>query len=369
VCVFTTLLPQDITASEQELARFDDQESQQFDVPEQEPERVEKLEEDIKNVLPQEAEQIDITQDDQQTYDPEAQQTSDQSKTPIIMSDFQKAEDVQDELQEVEGIHTVDLNEPEGNWLFKRIWWEKCKKLYGKIRERVDKIVESRMHFFTERVKLDREYIDPFYISIGFDQGALSELVQHLFELLKIDREAVGALSERELEQYNLVTEEKNKLEQLQSAVIDVQQLSNGIDEALKNLMEQVNLARSYEREAWQNLEAIAEELSDKKAREHYYIVANLWRNIKDIGNYIIGPFSQHFVQLGTTVNQRINSIQEILEALKAKGVMLAQKIEETHESSPTQDEEDEEQEEDLAPVKVGWFAWLWQIIKRLFSW
>lgn len=79
---------------------------------------------------------------------------------------------------------------------------------------------------------------------------------------------------------------------------------------------------------------------------------------------------SRHFVQLGTTVNQRIASIQEILDTLKAKGVELAQKIEETHETRVAEhDESEQDQEEEEAPVKLGWFAWIWQWVKRLFGW
>src|SRR5438105_2755246 len=43
-----------------------------------------------------------------------------------------------------EGIDTVSLEDPQGNWLFKKIWWERAETLYGKIREAVTSIWESR---------------------------------------------------------------------------------------------------------------------------------------------------------------------------------------------------------------------------------
>lgn len=287
--------------------------------------------------------------------------------TDIVVADFEKPEALEEEVQDIEGIHTVGVNDPEGNWLFKRIWWEKSKNIYGKMRDRVDKITESRIHFFSERVKLDRQYTDPFYINIGFDRGALTEMINHLLELLNLDRAQVGALGAKELEQYNILMEEKNKLLSLQAAAGDVRQLDNALDDALQNLMQQVNLARSYERQAWQLLEAIAEELSDKKAREHYYVVATLWRNVKDIGNYIVGPFSQHFFEVGTKVVQQIKMVEEIIAELKTKGVELSRQVEDEHEKCPTQEEQELQDEPEEPAQKDGWFSFFtWKMVSLL---
>lgn len=272
---------------------------------------------------------------------------------------------MQESLGEPEGIHTVDINEPEGNWLFKRIWWEKSKDLFGKIREYVDKIVESRMHFFEERVKLDRGYLDPFYVEVGLDQGGLTEMTNHLIGLLKAERADQGALGSHELEQYNLLLEEKAKVEKLRFAVADVQKLSAGLDDALKNLMDQINRTRSYERQAWQLLNEIAEELSDKKAREHYYEIATLWRNVKDIGNYIVGPFSSHFIELGTTLVDRIKEIRGTLATFKEKGIELHKQVEDELESS-CKHHQDDESDEEYVP-KVGWISWFFQKITAPF--
>lgn len=318
----------------------------------------------------QEPEQFQMESDVQEITEPEVSHEEpiiNQGTTEVIVSDFEKPEELEDEVQDVQGLHTVGKNDPEGNWLFKRIWWEKSKNIYGKMRDRVDKIVESRMHFFKERVKLDSQYTDPFYANIGFDQGVLTEMVNHLLELIKIDRAQVAALSAKELEQYNMLMEEKNKLAALQAAVSDVKQLDDALDDALQNLMQQVNLARSYERQAWQLLEAIAEELSDKKAREHYYVVATLWRNVKNIGNYIIGPFSQHFFEVGTKVVQQIKAVEDLIAELKIKGVEFNKQVEAENKTCSVQEDQDPEEQEE--PVqKTEWFAAIgWKMIALLF--
>lgn len=272
-------------------------------------------------------------------------------------------EDLPEKIVEPKGIDTVDIKEPEGNWLFKRIWWEKSKEIYGKIRERVDKIVESRMHFFKERVKLDRDVLDPFYVDMGLDQGALRESVDHLLGILEKEHEA-GSLSVDAEEKYAALQEEKAAITKLGESVTIVQGLDKKLDEVLDKLMNQINLARSYESEAWSRLDQIAEELNDKKAREHYYAIATLWRNVKDIGNYIQGPFAEHFIQLAQVSVQNVKNIKSIADSLRQKGFALKERIELTLKNEEKRDDEDE----DDWPVKkpLGWGDWLWD---KLTGW
>jgi uncharacterized protein YoxC len=275
-----------------------------------------------------------------------------------------KVEDMPEKIVEPKGIDTVDIKEPEGNWLFKRIWWEKSKEVYGKIRDRVDKIIESRMHFFKERVKLDREVIDPFYVEIGLDQGALQESVNFYLGLLQKDQEKDGELSPSAQEKILALQEEKAAVTKLGETVKTVQDLSQKLDDALERLMSQINLARSYEGEAWQRLDQIAEELNDKKAREHYYAIATLWRNVKDIGNYIQGPFAQHFIKLAQTSVQSVQNIKSIAGMLAQKGFALKERIELT---AKEDEQADEDEDEYLLPKKeLGWGAWVW---KKITDW
>ena len=272
-----------------------------------------------------------------------------------------------DEVLELKGIDTVDLKDPEGNWLFKRIWWEKSKEIYGKIRDRVDKIVESRMHFFKERVKLARDVIDPFYMEMGLDQGALRASVDHLLQLLKSEENQNGKLSPQAQEKFDALQEEKAAITQLGESVTNVAQMDQKLDDALEKLMEQINLARSYERDAWQKLEKIAEELSDKNAREDYYAIATIWRNVKEIANYIQGPFAEHFIKLAQTSVQNVKNIKTIADALQQKGFALKERIELSVEKEQQVPEEEEEEE---LPVRTqGWGEWLLEMIAAPFNW
>jgi hypothetical protein len=331
---------------------IDSSESQQDDSTETEEAEVEQrgLEGDVSS------ENIEQPVQDEMSEKKESDST--EQKEPVA--------EVQEE--EIFGIDTVDINEPEGNWLFKRIWWEKSKELFGKIRDRVDKIVESRMHFFTERVKLDRNVLDPFYVNIGLNQGALRESISHLLEILKSEREQDGILEPDELEMFNTLIEEKSVLEKVNESVMSIQQLDASLDEALNKLMEQINLARSYERESWQLLNGIAEELNDKKAREHYYTIATLWRNVKEIANYIEGPFAQHFIKLASLSIENVQSISEAVAALEEKGIEIKKRVEPKKDIADQSDDEDESYDEQ-PKQEIGWSTWLWQKVTEWFSW
>jgi hypothetical protein len=81
---------------------------------------------------------------------------------------------------EIMGIDTVDLENPQGNWLYKRVWWEKAEAKFEKIRAAVNKILEMRTGFFAKRAELDKTVLDPFYIKIGLSQGELQEILAEL---------------------------------------------------------------------------------------------------------------------------------------------------------------------------------------------
>jgi hypothetical protein len=74
------------------------------------------------------------------------------------------------EMQAPAGIDTVSLENPQGNWLYKRIWWERAEERYEKIRLLVDAVWESRTIFFVKRNELDRNVLDPFYLNVGIGQ-------------------------------------------------------------------------------------------------------------------------------------------------------------------------------------------------------
>ena len=202
------------------------------------------------------------------------------------------------------GIDTVSLENPQGNWLYKRIWWERAEERYEKNRE---------------------------------EQGDLNEQERSLYE--------------------SIATEEET-LKQLKQDIVSIANLDHAIDDALGTLMNQINRVRQYERQAWENFKEIAHILNDTKARELYYMIEGAARNIKNISTYIEQDFFNHFAKLIEDATKHINRVQNQIEGLKEKGVSFKRQTE-LLEQQQEQLQEEEEEEEVAPKPKLSWFGWI----------
>lgn len=243
-----------------------------------------------------------------------------QPQTPAPTDAPSQPTSVQPE-DELVGIDTLDLDEPQGNWLYKRAWWQRAETQYEKIKALVDTIMESRMAFFAKRTEWDKTIFDPFYLEIGVGRGILEELISDAISQLDKEREKDGQLSPEERELFAAFQAEKANLEQLQKDIQKINAIDNAIDDAIGTLIGQINAARTFEKKSWQNLKKIAQELSDKSARDLYYGMANYWQNTNDIASYIQTPFLQYFEQLGSSAKDQIAIVIEGMKGLKEKGI------------------------------------------------
>ncbi len=234
---------------------------------------------------------------------------------PASVEPAAKAEPEED--LEIKGIDTVDISDAKGNWLYKRIWWEKAERLYEKIKELADKIQEARLTFFAKRSDLNHSIIDPFYHNLGLDQTELVDLLSSLTQ-----QEAPAEPTEKD-QQLNLVVQEKKGLEDLLQEAENTTKLDHALDDALVKLIEQLNQARYYEQQAWHNFKAINKELSDKKARELYYAMDTYWKNLNSINSYISDAFSKYFDQLVHKIEQETTTMKDAIEHFKNMGLDL----------------------------------------------
>lgn len=282
--------------------------------------------------------------------------------TPEIVQPAEPALTPEQEEIEIKGIDTVDIAQPKGNWLYKRIWWEKAERLYEKIKQLANEISESRMVFFLKRHELDRTVIDPFYISLGLEQGGLEELISYLTLQLQADSEA-GKLDEKEQQFLDTIVQEKKTLEQINQGSQRVTKLMNALDDALIKLLEQLNQARNYEQLSWDAFKAINRELSDKRARELYYNMDTYWKNLNNINTYLSDSYAKYFEQLTAKVKEEVNAIQGTIQGLKEKGVdikMQAQKLRTGCKVSTDQNAEEQQE-------STGIFSRIWGWIKAPF--
>lgn len=241
------------------------------------------------------------------------------------------------EQEEAQGIDTVNSSDSQGNWLFKRMWWQRAEAQYEKIKSVVEAIMESRMAFFAKRTEWDKTIFDPFYQDSGLGRGVLEELIGSLINQLNQERSQEGQLDEKERDLLAALESQKEVLEQLQKDVQKINDIDNAVDEAISMLIRQINVARNFEKQSWQNFKAIAQELNDKKARELYYGMVTYWQNINDIGQYIQMPFLQHFEKLGAMAKDQTEKVSGALKALKEKGIDFKKQWQQLEEANARQ--------------------------------
>lgn len=226
-----------------------------------------------------------------------------------------------EEEEVVGGIDTVDLTEPEGNWLFKRLWWEKAEGRYNKIRELVEQISHLYEGFLAKRTALDRDLFDKFYKATGFARGELSELLNYLMERTEEMRKAKGELKENEREFLKLLETEQDELKKLQLDIEAINKIDAKIDDAIKDLTDHLNKCRTWEGQAWANFKQIAKELSDKQARVLFYGIMTYENNIVDMSNYIEKDFTAYFDKQAQIARDQAARVEQSLKALEERGV------------------------------------------------
>lgn len=298
-----------------------------------------------------------------QTKDkPQADEDDDKSTAPA-MHEVHPLEDIPSPEDSEEGIDTVDLQDPSGNWLYKRIWWEKAESRYDKIKASVNRVLDSRMQFFKQRVNLDRSLFDPFYMSLGLTRGELQEAVSYIIEQLQGVPSGDRSVEQQKQSMINTLQAEQKNVERLQSNVETISKIDHAIDDALTKLMNQINLCRNYEQEGWQYLRSIAQELSDKAARDHYYAMDTLWKNVKNIQQYIDGEFSAHFNELVNEAQKQTESITRTINQLKEKGIDLKKMVQGMLEQEDVERDEDRDEDDEDEQAPVGWFSWFVNIL------
>lgn len=306
-----------------------------------------------------------------------SEKSVDNKLSSVMKDEPQKIDNqIQNEEDEPEGIDTVSLEDPQGNWLFKRIWWERAEDRYGKIRELVNNIWESRTNFFMQRNELDKKVLDPFYLSVGMGQGELQAILSELDEFFTQKQENQEELSDEERTLYETLAEEQESLRALKTDVESISNLDQAVDDALGTLMDQINKARQLERQAWDYFREIAHVLNDIKARDLYYMMDGAGRNIKNISFYLEKDFANHFNRLIAEAKKHTTRVLDQIKSLKEKGVDFRRQVDRLAQQEEQNQENDVEEEEIRPkPKKQGWGDWMmslpgraWDSITSLFG-
>ncbi len=334
-----------------------------------EDEPTQELAEDVDEPVTEEEPTDVVPEDDDAEITEEPTEDADEdTATAIIVQ-----EQLEDEEDEIQGITTIDLDEPRGNWLFKRIWWERSEGRYEKIRTLLNNINETRIYFFTQSIDLDKTILDPFYQEINYERGTLHTLLEELAQRLTQERVEDGMLDVQEREVLDKVEQEKTMLLQLQEDVKAILAMDNKVNDVLGRVMDQMQRVNKYERDAWESMKEIARILDDIQARDLYYKVDTAWRNVKEVARYLDAELKRHFDELVVTTKEQIERVKTTLSALQERGVLLKQEAQalDDYETMIEAQEEIEivDEESTVEKQPLGWVDWIASWFTGTWQW
>lgn len=277
---------------------------------------------------------------------------------------------------EITNVDTADMDKPEGNWLKKRIWWQKAKEKYKQVRELFEQIFEERMNFLVKRSELDKTVFDPFYREMGFELSDVKELIARLLDRVESEQDETGYADEKERELLDKINACKKELEQLRLDIDAINEIDQAVENAISVLSGKINEAQKFERGAWDEFDAISQDLSDQKAMERYYTIDGIHKNLKELQNYIKNEYATFFQGLVTSAQEKTTRCKEALKKLSDNGLDLKEQ------AKFLDDEDDDESEEEQAAqaaakaaqeeaaqkkaqeaARVGFFARIWLAI------
>ncbi len=156
-----------------------------------------------------------------------------------------------------------------------------------------------------------------------------------------------------------------------------IEDIDTHIDKAINTLNGKINEAHRFEQSAWQEFEAIAHELSDKKAYERYYVIDGLHKNLKELKKYIDHEFSSYFDSLIQAAKDKTERAKKEIQELKERGIDLKEQFGLLVAESQMSDEEQARIAEQKAAeaakkaAKVpsaGFFVKIWNAIVSFFK-
>jgi chromosome segregation ATPase len=179
------------------------------------------------------------------------------------------------------------------------------------------------MGFLEKRSEMEKMVFDPFYREIGLEQADLKDVLDDLVNMIKEERQETGYLDEKVRAFRDKVTAAKKDIEQLKLDIDAISNIDNAVDTAVNTLSNKINEAQRFEQSAWDEFDAIARELSDKRAYERYYVIDGIHKNLKDLQKYINEEFNTYFNGLVKAAQEKTKRAKKEVKALKDQGIDL----------------------------------------------
>jgi len=231
--------------------------------------------------------------------------------------------DRQSQLEE--GVTTAE-NDQRGNWYFKRQIFREAGALYKALGEKAARVQEAYKNFFTQRASLDatiNSFLHDSRISMELIEKKIIELHEKIMDLEK--RSDLTEQDQNLLKQSRIL---KEKIEDLKSNILLIQELDSSFDKALSIVSEQGELSNSFVQKAWSNYESISEILNDSHAEKLLLEMQGFNTNLDAILVYVSKDFPTYIAAVITTTNDHIETIKKEVESLEQDGIILKGAVE-----------------------------------------
>jgi hypothetical protein len=227
----------------------------------------------------------------------------------------------------IANVHHIDLDTTEvdggGNWLNKRIWYQKSQAIFDEIRAMVSTVGDIRIQF-SDEVNAIGKKIDSFWETVDYNKGQLDDKFKEILTMLDTEQKMLGDLSPDERNLQTAIKQELTVIDQIGKDIKAIHEVDDKIDQTLMQAFKTIDECRVYETKAWDSFKAIGKELDDKKARNLYYQMDNYKQNIDQKNNYLKSTLLPYLHNvLVAKVEMNISKINDAVEKLKAKGIDL----------------------------------------------
>lgn len=236
----------------------------------------------------------------------------------------------------IANVHHINLDTTQvdggGNWLNKRLWYERAQNVFDEIRALVNSIGDVRLQFSNE-VNAVGHKIDSFFEVVDFNKNELDEKFKEMLVALDTEQKIVGDLSAQERTLQATIKQEIKVIEQVGVHIKSIGEVDNKIDETLMQAFKTIDECRDYETKAWSTFKSIGKELDDKKARNLYYQMNNYKQNVEQKITYLKNTLLPYLHNvLVAKIDMNIAKINQSLEDLKTKGIDVQKIMSKTQE-------------------------------------
>jgi hypothetical protein len=288
-------------------------------------------------------------------------QADDANPPAPIATDNQSSSDSGNKADDINvsiaNIHHINLDTTQvdggGNWLNKRLWYERAQNVFDEILVQVNSMTDLRIQFSNEANAAGHK-IDTFFEEVDFTKDELDIKLKEMLASLDTEQKIIGDLSPEERTLQTTVKQEIKEIEQIGKNIKSIGQVDNKIDETMMQAFKTIDEAKDYQTKAWDTFKSIGKELDDKKARNLYYQMNNYKQNIDQKITYLKNSLLPYLHNvLVAKVDTSIAKINQSMADLKTKGVDLQKIMGKTQEDDLTDLHQREKEATDLAVRKA----------------